>query len=87
MPNTIRNLLFILPKQLKSTLYTLCYFCLCLVSSEVLADSAAAWKAYQDGKNPVADFLILILGIALFLGILVWLNKLNDKKRKKKTKK
>lgn len=85
MAKLIKNSIFKLSDLIDKFIFI--FISLCFISSHALADSAAAWKAYQEGKNPVAEFLILFLGIAIFLVILIWLNKLNDKKGKKKAKK
>lgn len=54
-----------------------------------LADSAAAWKAYQESKNPLVELGLLVIGIVVFFSLLVWLNNLLEKRKKasKKIKK
>ncbi len=54
----------------------------------VSADSAAAWKAYQEGRDPLMEVGLLVVGVVIFFSLLVFINKAmesrNSKKRKNK---
>lgn len=61
-------------------------FCSLAVTRPAIADSAAAWKAYQEGKNPLIEVGLLVIGIAIFFGLLVFINKAMNTRNKKKRK-
>jgi len=50
----------------------------------VLADSAAAWKTYQEGKNPLLEVALLVVGIVFFFSFLVWLNNMTERRKKER---
>jgi len=60
---------------------------LCLFSSFAFADSAAAWKAYQEGKNPLVEMSLLFVGVIVFFSLLVWVNKRMENKKKNRNRK
>lgn len=50
-----------------------------------VADSAAAWKAYQEGRDPLMEVGLLLVGVVFFFGLLVAMNKtIESRKRQKK---
>lgn len=79
-PNTN---LALLQLSLSSKSVSMLFFSVVYLSAlPAFADSAAAWKAYQDGKNPLLELSLLIVGIIIFFSLLVGLNKLSEKKKK-----
>lgn len=60
-------------------------FCF-VISQPVLADSAAAWKAYQEGRNPLMEVGLLVVGVVVFFGLLAFINKAMESRKNKKTK-
>lgn len=60
----------------------------CIVLTQpVLADSAEAWKAYQEGRNPLMEVGLLVVGVVVFFGLLVLVNKAMERSKNKKHKK
>lgn len=57
-----------------------------VVTQPVLADSAEAWKAYQEGRNPLMEVGLLIVGVVVFFGLLAFVNKAMEASRNKKNK-
>lgn len=65
----------------------LCLLVCCFIATKpVLADSAAAWNAYQEGRNPLMEVGLLIVGVVVFFGLLVFVNKTMEAGRNKKKK-
>lgn len=65
----------------------LCLLVCCFIATQpVLADSAEAWKAYQEGRNPLMEVGLLIVGVVVFFGLLVFVNKAMEAGRNKKKK-
>ncbi len=60
-------------------------FCFVMTPS-VLADSAAAWKAYQEGRNPLLEVGLLVVGVVVFFGLLAFINKAMESRKTKRTK-
>jgi len=72
--------------------YTLTFFIILLASNPVLADSAEAWKTYQDGRDPMMELGLLVVGVVIFFVVLFLASKAVDavdakKKRVKKSSK
>tara|TARA_R110002111_G_scaffold143696_3_gene209813 strand:- start:1575 stop:1823 length:249 start_codon:yes stop_codon:yes gene_type:complete len=57
-----------------------------IISLPALADSAEAWKAYQEGRNPVMEIGLLVAGVVVFFSLLVFVNKAMKSSKKKKSK-
>ena len=52
----------------------------------VSADSAAAWKAYQEGRDPLMEVGLLVIGVVIFFSLLVFVNKVIESRNRKKKK-
>lgn len=62
------------------------FWILAATSAPALADSAAAWKDYQDGRNPMLELGLIVFASVIFFMVLGWINARMQQKKKKKTK-
>lgn len=60
-------------------------FCL-IIAQPALTDSAAAWKNYQEGRNPLLEVGLLVVGAVIFFVLLGAINKAMEASKKKKNK-
>lgn len=48
------------------------------------ADSAAAWKDYQNSRNPMIEVGLLVVGAVIFFAVLIVVNNTLEKRKKKR---
>ena len=59
--------------------------CTCLfLPYTTLADSAAAWKAYQEGRDPFVEVGLIFVGVVVFFIALGLLNSFLEKRKRKR---
>lgn len=59
-------------------------FAATVLAQPVLADSAEAWKAYQEGRNPFLEMGLLLTGTVVFFTLLAWLHRAIERRKARK---